>query len=58
MSGYEPDVATLRSALRELLEAIEYIEYMTFTRDIETYKSEAIWDEAVSRAKKALKETA
>lgn len=58
MSGYEPDVATLRRALHELLEAIDYIEDMTFTRDIESYKSEAIWDAAVENAKKALKDTA
>lgn len=52
------DYEILSRALRELLEAIDLIEDMTFTRDLEPYKSEAIWDAAVANAKRALKETA
>jgi hypothetical protein len=57
MRGYEPDVAMLRSALRELLEATDYIEDIQWTRDLEPYKSEAIWDAALVNARKALRET-
>ena len=58
MSGYEPDIAKLRAALRELMDAIEYVEDKTYTRDIEPYKAEAIWDWAIETANKALRETA
>jgi hypothetical protein len=58
MSDYHDEMITkLNLALRELLEATDYIEDIQWTRDIEPYKSEAIWDHAVRRARKVLKET-
>ena len=44
-----------KKALSELLEAIELIEDMTFTRDLLPHESEAIWNDAVTRAKEAIK---
>ena len=42
-------------ALKELLEAIELIEDITFTRDLLPHESEAIWNDAVTRAKAVIK---
>lgn len=43
-----------KQALRELLEAIDTLEGVTFSRDLEPYKAEAIWDDALRRAQDAL----
>lgn len=45
---------TTKQALRELLEAIETLEGVVFSRDLEQYKAEAVWDDAVRRAQDAL----
>ena len=44
------ETALLR-ALEELLEQIDSLEGVTFTRDTEAYKAEACWDYALIRAR-------
>jgi hypothetical protein len=44
----------LRSALSELLDAIESLEGYELTRDVDHYKSQAIWDDAIRRAQDLL----
>lgn len=46
----------LRSALRDLVEQVELLEDVTYSRDTEPYKAEACWDDALRRAKAALDE--
>lgn len=48
------ELETMRSALRELLEQIDLLDDVTLCRDIEPYKAQACWDDALSRARKAL----
>ena len=50
-------VMILRRALRELLEEVEALESFEFSRDIEPYKAEAIWNAVVYEAGKALRDT-
>lgn len=45
---------TPTDALRELLEAIDTLESVTFSRDLERYKAEAVWEDAIRRAQDAL----
>ena len=45
---------TVEQALRELLEQIETLESVTFSRDLEPYKAEACWDDAILNARAAL----
>ena len=44
----------LENALRELLEQIDTLEGVTYSRDFEPYKAEAVWDDAIRRAEDAL----
>jgi tmRNA-binding protein len=50
-------IKALRSALSELLDAIDSLEGIALTSDIEPYKAEAIWDDTTKRARKALKDS-
>ena len=50
-------VMILRRALRELLEEVESLDGIEFSRDIEPYKAEANWDAALYAAGKALRDT-
>ena len=47
-------VATLAGALRDLVEQVESLEGVEYTRDIDRYKAEANFEHAVERANKAL----
>jgi hypothetical protein len=44
----------LRSALSELLDAIDSLEGYELTRDVDHCKSQAIWDDAIRRAQDLL----
>ncbi len=44
----------LLTALRDLLEQITSLNGYELTRDVETYKAEAVWDDAQNRARAAL----
>jgi hypothetical protein len=44
----------LRSALSELLDAIESLEGYELTRDVGHYKAQACWDDAIRRARDLL----
>ena len=47
----------LRSALSDLLEQIECLGGIEYSRDLEPYKAEAVWDDAIRRAQDALSKT-
>ena len=46
----------LYRALSDLLEQIECLDGIEYTKDIESYKAEAIWDDVIRQAQDALKE--
>lgn len=46
----------LTQALRELIEQIDCLDGIEYSRDLEPYKAEACWDDAYNRACKVLKE--
>ncbi len=48
----------LYTALTDLLDQVDSLDDYTLTRDIEKYKAEAIWDDALDRARIALKNAA
>ena len=48
-------IATLESALRDLLEQIDCLDDIAFSKDTEPYKAEACWDDANRRARDVLK---
>lgn len=48
----------LRSALVDLLEQVEQLDGYELTRDLEPYKAEANWDDALHRARTVLRLTA
>lgn len=48
---YKARCETLKKALVELLEQIDSLEGVEYTRDTEPYKAEACWDSAVSYAR-------
>lgn len=41
--------------LEELIEQIDSLESVTFTRDVEHYKSEAVWNYTLLRARKLVR---
>lgn len=45
----------LLAALRELLEQIDCLGGIEFSKDLEPYKAEAVWDDALRRASAAIK---
>jgi len=47
-------MSDLARALRDLLEQIDLLDNITFSRDTEPYKAEACWEDALRRAKNAL----
>ena len=47
----------LRSALSDLLEQIECLGGIEYSKDLEPYKAEACWDDAIRRAQRALAKT-
>ncbi len=49
-------IEQLLFALEQLIEQIDSLEGVEFTRDTEKYKAEACWDYAVTRAKHAARE--
>ncbi len=50
-------IGLLRIALRELLEQVQSLEDVVLTRDIEPYKAQANWNDAIARAEEALRES-
>jgi hypothetical protein len=44
----------LESALRDLLDQVESLNGYELTRDVEPYKAQACWDDAIDRARDAL----
>jgi hypothetical protein len=54
----DEQIKMLRDALCQLLNEVECLDDITFSRDIEPYKAEACWEDALDTAAKALKETA
>ena len=46
----------LTSALRDLLEQIDCLDDISYSRDLEPYKAEAIWNDVYNHACKVLKE--
>lgn len=50
------NAATLERALRDLLEQVESLEDVTFSRDFVPYKAEAVWDDVIRYAREALEE--
>ena len=46
----------LYRALSDLLEQIECLDGIEYTKDIEPYKAEAIWNDVIRQAQDALKE--
>lgn len=48
----------IATALRELLEQIDSLDDVKFSRDIEPYKAEACWETALYQARQALKQEA
>ncbi len=44
----------LLQALNELLEQIECLSSIEYSRDVEPYKAEACWDDAIRRAQDAI----
>jgi uncharacterized protein YjiS (DUF1127 family) len=44
----------VRKALRDLLDQIALLEDVIFSKDIERYKAEACWNDAMDRARDAL----
>ena len=48
------DVRLLRSALKDLLDQVESLQGYELTRDIETYKADACWEDAQRRARELL----
>jgi hypothetical protein len=44
----------LRSALKDLLEQVESLDGYQVTRDLDRYKAEACFDDAIERARNAL----
>lgn len=47
----------LRRALKDLLEQVESLNGVEFTKDIEPYKAEANWNDAMENAHAVLKTT-
>ena len=45
------EIATLQSALADLIEQIDTLDDVTMSRDVEPYKAQASWDEALRRAR-------
>ena len=52
---YCPRIVELERALKDLLEQVESLDSYGLTRDTETYKAQACWDDAIYRASQALK---
>jgi hypothetical protein len=50
----ERENAELRSALKDLLEQVESLDGYQVTRDLDRYKAEACFDDAMERARNAL----
>lgn len=48
---------TPEKALKELLEQIDCLDGISYSRDTEPYKAEACWEDAVRNARQALKES-
>jgi uncharacterized protein with HEPN domain len=44
----------LEDALADLLQQVQSLESYTLTRDVEPYKAQACWDDALKRAEDAL----
>jgi hypothetical protein len=44
-------------ALAELLEQVDSLEGYSLTRDIESYKAQAVWDDTIENARSALAKT-
>ena len=50
MSALTDAAPDLLSALSELLEQIECLGGIEFSKDLEPYKAETVWDDAIRRA--------
>ena len=46
----------LREALKDLLEQVDSLDDIKFTRDVDSYKAKASWNDAYERACKALRQ--
>lgn len=45
----------LLQALKDLIEQIDTLEDVVYTRDLEEWEAEALWEEARTRARNAIK---
>jgi hypothetical protein len=52
----EMDRARLRDVLKDLLDQVESLNGYELTRDIESYKAQACWDDAIDKAGAILSE--
>jgi hypothetical protein len=50
-------IAKLERALRDLLEQVDDLDDYTLTRNIESYKAQAVWDDTIENARSALAKT-
>ena len=47
----------LKAALNDLLEQIDCLDGIEYTKDLEPYKAEAVWDDVLSRAQEVAKDS-
>lgn len=50
-------ITPLRKALKDLLDQVDSVEHVEFTRDIEQYKAQANWNDAIDQARMILERT-